>query len=70
MNAWIAPTNKANGFQISSPPARSVDRQQRVMTETISTLAKMLPKSRRVSVIGLVISSMMLIGSITGYGVR
>ena len=40
------------------------------MTDTISVLAKMLPNSRNVSVIGLVISSMMLIGSITGYGVR
>ena len=32
------------------------------MTATISTPEKMLPKSRNVSVIGLVISSMMLIG--------
>ena len=41
-----------------------------LVTEIISTLANMLPNSRKVSVIGLVISSMMLIGSITGYGVR
>ena len=38
------------------------------MTEIIRTPEKMLPKSRKVSVIGLVISSMMLIGVERGVG--
>ena len=38
------------------------------MTAIISTPEKMLPKSRKVSVIGFVISSMMLMGVSAAYG--
>ena len=47
---------------------RQVGRDQVTITETIRTPEKMLPKSRKVSVIGLVISSMMLIGVKRGVG--
>ena len=41
----------------------TVDRRRVAITATISAPEKMLPKSRKVSVIGFVISSITLIGN-------
>ena len=63
MKAWMAPMKSSSkGFQIKSPIHEAKGGISVTMTAIISTPEKMLPKSRNVSVIGLVISSMMLIG--------
>ena len=62
MNAWIRPTKRSNVFQIALG-AHWMYQGNSAISATRMPPAKMLPKSRSASEIGLAISSTMLIGA-------
>ena len=75
MKAWMAPIAMSKSFQTmsktieSTPPTGTAPSVQAVSAPISASMmppAKMLPKSRSASEIGLVISSMMFSGSRNG----
>ena len=64
MNAWMVPMMKTSkSFQITSGIQAATSGTSLKMMNTITTPAKMLPKSRSARLKGLVISSTMLINT-------